>query len=312
MLDLYRLLLLKKLSGDSGGGGGETVLINNKNISANGEYSASSDDADGYKKVTVAVPVPTLESKSVSANGTYTPESGKAWNEVEVDVPSYENRTIMLGNTTITGGSPFPDVLEVDCRVQGTSSTLSLTPIYSELGKTVIIDLQGNNVPLITMTTGANEENAVEKITCSKNPALEIIVMGSSQVFRHCNHLTDIRPALNFENLTSDFSRYWDNNGGASLSYVRCVANSAKINFNFSNSSLLTDDSIVSIANACNGTVAKTLTLHATPKARCNSIMGTVSSVTEDGVTYDFFTADAGGSTTLANFITQTKGWTLA
>ena len=37
------------------GGGGETVLINNKNISANGEYSASSDGADGYKKVTVSV-----------------------------------------------------------------------------------------------------------------------------------------------------------------------------------------------------------------------------------------------------------------
>ena len=37
--------------------------------------------------VEVAVPVPTLESKSVSANGTYTPESGKAWNEVVVNVP---------------------------------------------------------------------------------------------------------------------------------------------------------------------------------------------------------------------------------
>lgn len=69
-----------------GGGGGETVLINNKNISANGEYSALSDGADGYKKVTVAVPVPTLESKSIGANGTYTPEAGKAWNEVVVDV----------------------------------------------------------------------------------------------------------------------------------------------------------------------------------------------------------------------------------
>lgn len=41
---------------ENGGGGGETVLINNKDISANGEYSALSDGADGYKKVTVAVP----------------------------------------------------------------------------------------------------------------------------------------------------------------------------------------------------------------------------------------------------------------
>lgn len=55
MLDLYRLLLLKKLSG---GGGGEAVLIN-KNISANGTYIASSDSADGYKKVTVSIPAVT-------------------------------------------------------------------------------------------------------------------------------------------------------------------------------------------------------------------------------------------------------------
>ncbi len=37
--------------------------------------------------VEVDVPVPTLESKSITANGTYTPTSGKAWNEVVVDVP---------------------------------------------------------------------------------------------------------------------------------------------------------------------------------------------------------------------------------
>ena len=42
----------------SGGGGGEATLIN-KNISANGTYNASSDSADGYKKVVVAVPQPT-------------------------------------------------------------------------------------------------------------------------------------------------------------------------------------------------------------------------------------------------------------
>ena len=46
-------LLLQIL--DQGGGGGSATLINNKDISSNGVYSASSDDADGYKKVTVSV-----------------------------------------------------------------------------------------------------------------------------------------------------------------------------------------------------------------------------------------------------------------
>lgn len=52
-MDYYDVLLAKKLNG--GGGGGEAVLID-KNISANGTYNASSDNADGYKKVVVSVP----------------------------------------------------------------------------------------------------------------------------------------------------------------------------------------------------------------------------------------------------------------
>lgn len=84
MLDLFDILFSKTLGGE---GGGSAALVN-KSIAANGTYHALSDGADGYKKVTVAVPVPTLESKSVSANGTYTPESGKAWNEVVVNLPN--------------------------------------------------------------------------------------------------------------------------------------------------------------------------------------------------------------------------------
>ena len=37
------------------GGGGEAVLID-KTVDTNGVYNASSDNADGYKKVTVALP----------------------------------------------------------------------------------------------------------------------------------------------------------------------------------------------------------------------------------------------------------------
>ena len=45
-------------------------------------------DTTTIKQLTVAVPVPTLESKNIDANGTYTPESGKAWNSVVVSVPA--------------------------------------------------------------------------------------------------------------------------------------------------------------------------------------------------------------------------------
>lgn len=52
-MDMLSYILGKKAGG--GGGGGSSVLID-KSVSANGVYNASSDDADGYKKVTVDVP----------------------------------------------------------------------------------------------------------------------------------------------------------------------------------------------------------------------------------------------------------------
>ena len=52
-MNYYDIILAKKLSG--GGGGGSATLID-KNINANGTYNASSDNADGYKKVVVSVP----------------------------------------------------------------------------------------------------------------------------------------------------------------------------------------------------------------------------------------------------------------
>lgn len=78
---------------------------------------------------------------------------------------------------------------------------------------------------------------------------------------------------------------------------------------------VLEDASLVSVANALKGglATAQTLTItNATTKAKCSTIVGTVSQVTEDGETYDFFTQDASGTVTLADFISNVKGWTLA
>ena len=82
--------------------------------------------------------------------------------------------------------------------------------------------------------------------------------------------------------------------------------------WNISSAPLLTDSSLISIANGLCSTYTSKIQLHSTPKTRCSVITGTVSQVTDDTGTYDFFTEDANGTVTLADFITTIKGWTLA
>lgn len=95
------------------------------------------------------------------------------------------------------------------------------------------------------------------------------------------------------------------------LENLSVVPNSCSISISYNACSKLTDNSVISIANSLiSGNY--TLTLHATPKAKLSTIMGTVSQVTDDTGTYDFFTADENGSVTLMDFITNTKGWTVA
>lgn len=67
-------------------GGGSTLIT--KNISANGTYNASSDSADGYSQVNVAVPASAVDSgtKSITANGSNQDVVGYA--AVDVAVPN--------------------------------------------------------------------------------------------------------------------------------------------------------------------------------------------------------------------------------
>ena len=68
-----------------GGGGGSGTLID-KTITENGVYNPADDDVDGYKKVTVALPIGT---KNISANGTYTAsrDNLSGFSTVVVNVP---------------------------------------------------------------------------------------------------------------------------------------------------------------------------------------------------------------------------------
>lgn len=123
-----------------------------------------------------------------------------------------------------------------------------------------------------------------------------------NQLFYGSGTVTAINGELEFKDgvaLTDSFGAM------ASLQTITFKQSTIHASIGFYHSQNLTDASIVSIANGLDETkTGLSLTLNATPKARCSTLMGAVA----DGV----FTQDAQGAVTLADFITNTKGWTLA
>ena len=118
--------------------GGSRSIIIPKTLTANGTYSAGTDNADGYSPVTVdvspnletlnvtengsytppvnvdgfdevnvAVPIPALSTLSVTRNGTYNAPSNSGYNVVNVNVPPGNNFNVIALRKSITdsGGS---------------------------------------------------------------------------------------------------------------------------------------------------------------------------------------------------------------
>lgn len=131
-------------------------------------------------------------------------------------------------------------------------------------------------------------------------------ILGGLAAFSLCPNLKTIESTATFggkEFLRKEATAYNPFYNCMKLVDVRFTPNSAQQDWVFKWSPALSGETLVSAANAL--TVGSyTLTLHATAAARCAEIVGTVS----DGV----FTADSGGTTTLTEFITTTKGWSLA
>ena len=136
-MDYYDILLLaKKLNG---GGGGEATLIN-KNISSNGTYNASSDNADGYKKVVVNVPNPSTGSLSITSNNTYDVTN---YASAVVNVPTGITPT---GTIPITqnGTVDVTNYASAEVNVSGIA-TGTFTPSSDSLSQTINTGLSSVN-----------------------------------------------------------------------------------------------------------------------------------------------------------------------
>lgn len=109
----------------------EPVIIE-KEVTANGVYLASDDEADGYSKVTVDVdvPQPVIIEKSVSENGTYNAVDDEAdgYLSVTVDVqPDLTTKSITDNGTYNASSDNADGYSQVTVNVQPTLAEKSIT-----------------------------------------------------------------------------------------------------------------------------------------------------------------------------------------
>lgn len=165
----------------------------------------------------------------------------------------------------------------------------------------------------LTFATGAiADQNRSSKLrtiifSCENNPQTVSEFGRQTKISRILG-----KPLLTYVFGTGNYRHF----NSSSITEFYLVPNKIETGAGGINTGVLVDASIVSVANALVGGLETAQTLHisnATTKAKCSTIMGTVSQVTDGDETYDFFTQDQeNGTISLADFITNTKGWTLA
>lgn len=194
-------------------------------------------------------------------------------------------------------------------------NAINLKNMFNEAIGGNIIDLTLNN-SVSDLSYFMNHQNNDRLSTVTK-----LILRGDlsdvttyQRFARYCSSLIEVDADIDFSSVTnSSYIGYMFYTASTTPLKVRFVPNTLSLNVSTQviNSRVLDDNSLVSFCNcltARNGTVA----LSSENKRRCASLPGTVSQCTDDTGTYDFFTADASGNVTLENFVTQTKGWTIA
>ena len=175
---------------DVSGGG---AVLTTKNISENGTYNASSDSADGYSQVTVAVPASAVDSgtKNITANGNNQDVVGYA--AVNVNVPnSYaagdEGKVVSNGalvaqtSDTVTANDTYDTTL-----------INSLTVNVSGGGGSSIDDLAGGApTGAVTITASTIEQYALAYKKGLTGVFAPNCTMIKSNAFDGCSGLTAI------------------------------------------------------------------------------------------------------------------------
>ena len=262
------------------------------------------------------------QTASISTKaGTVTPTQGYHSGAGSISISSTEQDKIIAGN--IKDGVT---ILGVEGELAGGTDTSDATAIASSLlyGHTAYgsagTKLTGTGA-LLNNATGINFNEGgltgavdlyiplcyLQSAMFYNNPnmtSLKLTYAGmfasQSYLFMSCSSLGTIDSTLNFTGVTNTSYLFY---GCSSLADVVITPSSIQVSMSFSDSSLLTTASLLSIANGLDGSAtSQTITMHSTSKTTMDALMVDNSSGT----------AVAGSAMTLTAFITNIKGWTVA
>lgn len=194
-------------------------------------------------------------------------------------------------------------------------SKIELAPIKLASGD-INADVAANVSGLVELSIHFSQNTAFSlyRLIFSVSPLKKLTLTGNLNLCT--SYMNAFQQATSLEELDAvlDFSACTNNNtciiNSAStpnrlLTEMRFAENTCSKSLGISGFAALSDASIVSAANCLvAGVSGQSLTLNATPKARCSTLIG----VNNNGA----FEIDATGTLTLADFITTVKGWTLS
>jgi len=268
--------------------GGAAPNIEALSVTANGTYTAPSG-VDGYSPVTVDVP---QQGFDVLAYATNVENLFANLNSGSIHLPN--NLTLRFGPniSSLNGfmkysGHSSSGGTKLTLYADGTITSLgsAFGPMHARAYETIEI---GFDTSHITNWSGAFENNYGTKT-----------ILGE----------LDCSAATNMSNAFSCYAGY--DAGGDALRNITFKQNTIPVSTSFKGQKVLTNASLISIANGLNESVTgKSIELQAIPKATIQTLMGTVA--LDETSTYHVFTADESGTVTLQDFITSTKGWTIA
>lgn len=247
-----------------------------------------------------------LEPLTVTENGEYTPGAGVDGFDkvtVEVDDPVMALCSSLPSFTSTDG---YPDPFVINAPRAGATGSLFIN-CNSVNFKTLEVNMGENPITMGSLVGGGGfKPYGVETIRV-RAAGSEIIQFKNVTVNYMANCPTV--KTLDFVMDLSLFKNILYKPIGAAMEDMRFLPNTVGISTDWSASSVLTDETLVSLANGLLDNGALTVTLSDASKERCAAILGAVSTVDEG---YSFFYMDEAGAVTLTEFITTVKGWTVA